>query len=439
MSFSPELTALCQTQLNILMQFDGSAQGIVYLSETGEDLFPVAVYPSVPAVNLLNHQFLLASGRELEGERVTGTLANSLAFEAGRDNLDWPPAINPSEPELYQVVLRLQEDRYVLGALVVSRADRDWQRREYQRLEQVAQTLTWAGLMDRRLQWLEQQLQEKEAESHRQERNLETLLHQIRNPLTAIKTFGKLLLRRLPLPDQNRSVAEGIVRESDRLQFLLQELRSQVYPVSSLPTSDRSDRGEMPLALPASADPPSLLPSTLLPTSTSSGLSSLSVISLETVLEPLITGAQAIAEDRGLHLSYIGLTIAAPIQASVNSLRETISNLVDNAFKYAPAGGFVKIQWLRPGDHPGWQWLVVSDSGPGIPAEDLPHLFQRHYRGVQAQGEIPGTGLGLALAREWMEQMGGQLEVISPAGMWRPEGEGGLGVAFRMWLKESGS
>jgi len=70
MSFSPELTALCQTQLNTLMQFDGSAQGIVYLSETGEDLFPVAVYPSVPAVNLLNRQFLLASGQE--PERGTG-------------------------------------------------------------------------------------------------------------------------------------------------------------------------------------------------------------------------------------------------------------------------------------------------------------------------------------------------------------------------------
>ncbi len=433
MSFSPELTALCQTQLNTLMQFDGSAQGIVYLSETGEDLFPVAVYPSVPAVNLLNRQFLLASGQE--PERGTGALVNSLTVEAPRDPLEWPPAVATSEPEWYQVVLPLQEERYVLGALVVSRADRDWQRREYERLEQVAQTLTWAGLMDRRLQWLEQQLQEKEAESHHQERNLETLLHQIRNPLTAIKTFGKLLLRRLPLQDQNRSVAEGIVRESDRLQFLLQELKSQVYPVSALPASSATtgnDRAEPPLALPGSANPPTLLPGSSL----SLDRSDMGLIPLDAVLDPLITGAQAIADDRDLHLSYTGLTIARPIQARVNTLRETLSNLIDNALKYTPSGGSVKIKWLRPAEHPGWQWLVISDNGPGIPAEDLPHLFERHYRGVQAQGDIPGTGLGLALAREWMEQMGGQLEVISPAGIWRPAGEGGVGAAFRLWLKE---
>jgi signal transduction histidine kinase len=223
------------------------------------------------------------------------------------------------------------------------------------------------------------------------------------------------------------------VRESDRLQFLLQELKSQVYPVSALPAANSSDRGETPLALPGSATQP-----TLLPTSTSADPSLMGAIPLDSVLDPLITAAQAIAEDRDLHLSYTGLTIASPIQGSINPLRETLSNLIDNALKYTPAGGFVKIQWLRPAEHPGWQWVVISDSGPGIPEADLPHLFQRHYRGVQAQGEIPGTGLGLALARQWIEQMGGRLEVISPAGIWRPEGEGGVGAAFRVWLKESG-
>ncbi|MFZ9738256.1 MAG: sensor histidine kinase [Prochlorotrichaceae cyanobacterium] len=438
MPFSPELTALCQAQLNVLMQFDGSAQGIVYLSETGEDLCPVAVYPSIPAVNLLNHQFVLAAEQEQEREDVPKALeVLPLPRTSATGNLALPAALPTAEQELlYQVVLPLQEDRYVLGALVVSRGDRDWQAGEYQWLEQVAQTLTWAGLMDRRLQWLQQQLQEKQAEADRQEDALETLLHQIRNPLTALKTFGKLLLRRLSLQDQNRSVAESIVRESDRLQFLLQELKNQFHPVSVLPSTDVRDSSGSPLVLPGRVL--SSIRPTLPPPMPGTLNDDLREINLESVLAWLIPGVQAIAEERNLHFAYTGLTIAVPIQAAVNPLRETLSNLIDNAMKYTPSGGSVQVQWLRPGgEHSGWQWVVVSDNGPGIPAEDLPHLFERHYRGVQAHGDIPGTGIGLAVAYEWMVQMGGQLEVISPAGMWRPEGDGGRGVAFRVWLKET--
>ncbi|NET51329.1 MAG: sensor histidine kinase, partial [Merismopedia sp. SIO2A8] len=59
--------------------------------------------------------------------------------------------------------------------------------------------------------------------------------------------------------------------------------------------------------------------------------------------------------------------------------------------------------------------ITISDTGPGIPPQDLEHLFERHYRGVQASTEIPGSGLGLAIAKELIEQMHGQIEVFSPA------------------------
>jgi len=72
---------------------------------------------------------------------------------------------------------------------------------------------------------------------------------------------------------------------------------------------------------------------------------------------------------------------------------------------------------------------MVSDTGPGVPECDRSRLFERHYRGVQAQGEIPGTGIGLALVKELVEQMGGELMVVSPAGCWSPwvlaAGQGG--------------
>ena len=59
--------------------------------------------------------------------------------------------------------------------------------------------------------------------------------------------------------------------------------------------------------------------------------------------------------------------------------------------------------------------ILISDTGPGIPPQDLEHLFERHYRGVQASTTIPGSGLGLAIAKELIEQMQGEIEVYSPA------------------------
>ncbi len=78
--------------------------------------------------------------------------------------------------------------------------------------------------------------------------------------------------------------------------------------------------------------------------------------------------------------------------------------------------------------------IAVSDSGPGIPPQDLAHLFERGYRGVQAETEIPGTGLGLAIAKELVEQMLGEIQVISPA---RRADAGGSGVTFVVWLMVS--
>jgi signal transduction histidine kinase len=61
------------------------------------------------------------------------------------------------------------------------------------------------------------------------------------------------------------------------------------------------------------------------------------------------------------------------------------------------------------------QRVLISDSGCGIPAQDLERIFERSYRGVQANTEIPGTGLGLAIAHDLITQMGGSIEAFSPA------------------------
>ncbi|HEY4811015.1 MAG TPA: HAMP domain-containing sensor histidine kinase [Solirubrobacteraceae bacterium] len=82
-------------------------------------------------------------------------------------------------------------------------------------------------------------------------------------------------------------------------------------------------------------------------------------------------------------------------------LERAIANLLDNAIKYSPPGEPVEVR-LRDGA------LTVRDHGPGISAEDLPHIFDRFYRGAEARGR-PGSGLGLAIVRQVASQQGGSI------------------------------
>ncbi|HWX44037.1 MAG TPA: HAMP domain-containing sensor histidine kinase [Solirubrobacteraceae bacterium] len=82
-------------------------------------------------------------------------------------------------------------------------------------------------------------------------------------------------------------------------------------------------------------------------------------------------------------------------------LGRAVNNLIDNAVKYSPPGATVEIV-LERGQ------LTVRDHGPGISAEDLPHIFDRFYRGAEARGR-PGSGLGLAIVRQVVEQHGGSI------------------------------
>jgi two-component system sensor histidine kinase MprB len=89
-------------------------------------------------------------------------------------------------------------------------------------------------------------------------------------------------------------------------------------------------------------------------------------------------------------------------------LGRAVNNLIDNAVKYSPPGRPVEIR-LRGGE------LTVRDHGPGISAEDQPHIFDRFYRGAEARGR-PGSGLGLAIVRQVVEQHGGRIAAEAAPG-----------------------
>lgn len=112
------------------------------------------------------------------------------------------------------------------------------------------------------------------------------------------------------------------------------------------------------------------------------------------------------------------VTVRAPaggvyVRADENALRRVIVNLVGNARKFTPQEGTVDVSIERAAERVR---LIVSDSGIGIPDQDLPHVFERFYRVERPGTEIRGTGLGLAIVARLVERMHGIISISSEAG-----------------------
>jgi two-component system sensor histidine kinase TctE len=89
-------------------------------------------------------------------------------------------------------------------------------------------------------------------------------------------------------------------------------------------------------------------------------------------------------------------------------LRELLSNLIDNALRYTPAGGSVTVRVRHDGEHPV---LEVEDTGPGIAPAERNHVFERFYRILGSHA--PGSGLGLAIVREIAQQHGAEVDIFN--------------------------
>ncbi|HEX2170908.1 MAG TPA: HAMP domain-containing sensor histidine kinase, partial [Dehalococcoidia bacterium] len=99
-------------------------------------------------------------------------------------------------------------------------------------------------------------------------------------------------------------------------------------------------------------------------------------------------------------------------------LERVVANLLSNAIKYSPAGGEIMLTVGMDLDDTGTAWATfsVQDRGIGIPAKDVPRIFERFHRGGNVVGRIAGTGIGLAGSRQIVEQHGGTISVQSREG-----------------------
>lgn len=444
---SSEFVALCKSQVAILTQTLGAALSAVYLTEElAEDvepkLIPIVVYPEATVWEAEETSEFLP---ELKGEINTiprllkaapRLLPQHLSNEpdGSAKSTDWQENYRKQQR---QIVLPLIHEGVVMGLLVTARDDRAWNEQEKATIERIAGTLTLAYLMDQRRVWVEDELMQSRRFQAQQRDRLDDLLHQFRNPVTAIRTFGKLLFRRLQPGDKNQEAAASIVGESDRLQELLQQFDACLDLTPETPIILKPS----PLINEASQQPAtpglSLLPS---------NAQMREAISVTAVLEPLLVSARAIATERNLTLITTIPEQLPLVQGNAKALREVFNNLLDNALKYTATGGQIEIRaGVEQTEHSTMTAIAISDTGPGIPPQDLEHLFERHYRGVQAATGIPGTGLGLAIAKELIEQMQGKIEVFSPAQpVWakqnveainQTEDKLGKGTTFIVWLK----
>ena len=125
-----------------------------------------------------------------------------------------------------------------------------------------------------------------------------------------------------------------------------------------------------------------------------------------------VSGLQFQAAERTISLTDYRPARATVVDADSQRLNQVLLNLLDNALRHTPNGGAVAVTVHGSAAE---LFVTVTDSGPGIPAEELPHVFDRFYRGDRSRSRVTGgTGLGIAIARQLVEAHGGRIWVDSP-------------------------
>ena len=137
---------------------------------------------------------------------------------------------------------------------------------------------------------------------------------------------------------------------------------------------------------------------------------------LTELVRGVLAGFQAQASERSIELLLVLPPSELPrVEIDAARIRQVLVNLISNALRHVPQRGRVRVALRRAS--PRFVEVRVSDNGPGISPEDLPHVFSRFHRGERARAlDRSGSGLGLAIARHWVEAHGGSIRVESALG-----------------------
>ena len=201
--------------------------------------------------------------------------------------------------------------------------------------------------------------------------------HELRTPITLLRTRADVAVGQARDPGRDTTTFEAIEREAGRLGAIVGELLLLA----------RADAGERPVKH--------------------------EVLYLDDAAAGAVESARTLAEHKRVSLE-VGTFDEARITGDPALVRELLLILLDNAIKFTPAGGRVR---LDVSVQDGRAALAVTDTGIGIPADQLPHVFERFYRGAAARSQAEGAGLGLAIARWIAEVHGARIDIASEPGV----------------------
>jgi signal transduction histidine kinase len=131
---------------------------------------------------------------------------------------------------------------------------------------------------------------------------------------------------------------------------------------------------------------------------------------LDDLASDAVSAAAVLGTQRGVSVS-LGRFEEAPVVGDAGLLRQVLMIVLDNAVKFTPAGGTVRLDVFVEDQRPT---VVIEDTGIGIPSEHLPRIFDRFYRADRGRARVAGAGLGLAIARWIIEGHGARIDVSSP-------------------------
>lgn len=219
---------------------------------------------------------------------------------------------------------------------------------------------------------------------NRQQAFVANASHELRAPLTLLRASAEVAQRGLPAGDPNRNLLDDILGECDHMSQLVDDLL----------LLSRLDAGSLDLKL--------------------------APVSLSDLLGELGRQVDFLAKKQNIQLD----TIPASewVLGDAMRLRQVLLILIDNALRHTPPGGQIRLEARAAGK---WAQIMVTDSGSGIAAEHLPHVFERFYRAARTRGQRGGSGLGLSIARALVEAQDGQITLTS---------QPGKGVQATVWL-----
>jgi len=236
-----------------------------------------------------------------------------------------------------------------------------------------------AASMNRMAERIGAQIEELQADSRRRQQLLADVAHELRSPVATLKTMAEALRDGIAAgPERSERATRAIVESAARMERLMNDLMDLA----------RLDLDEFPLH-PAPVD-------------------------LRFAAVDCVRRHGQAAESAGIHLHPVAEGTSAMVSADPHRLAQVLDNLLDNAISHAGSGAEVWVA-VEPGDP---VTVSVTDTGRGIPAEQLPYLFDAFYRGDAAR--TPGgrhSGLGLRIARALAQAHGGDLRVDSTEGL----------------------